>query len=375
MKLTAKRMHKTVQFTKKFTFVSTLIVLLVSVPIFTQLSAKVQAGTLTPAKVTISDSRAGNASTTYDFAFTTSVTTSIKQLDVVFCTTASGACSTPTGIDTTGATRASDNIAGTGRTDDFTGNGTLSTVVTTPSTQSTQAVTVSYTGITNPTTTDSTFFARVTTYSDTGSTVIDSASVAFAILTTTSIAVTASVASTFTFSVAAVTTGSVNGASIDVTGTTANTIPFGTLSSATPKIASHDLTVTTNAANGYTVTVKAAADPPLVDGSNNIDAFSGTNATPTTWSSPAGSSANVNTGFFGYTTNDASLGTGTATRFTSSGGNKWSGTTTSPLEVAYSATGIGSSEVTRVGWQAEVNGLQPAGAYSGTVILVATPTY
>jgi len=375
MKFTAKSVFKKIHYTKRVASVASLILLIISVPLFAQLSTKVQAGTFTPAKVTISDSRASNAATTYAFAYTTSVTTSIKQFDVVFCTTASGACSTPTGMTTTGATRASDNVAGTGRTDDFTGNGTLSTVVTTPASQATQAVTVSYTGITNPSTTDSTFFARITTYSDTGSTVIDSASVAFAILTTTSIAVTASVASTFTFSVAAVTTGSVNGATIDVTGSTANSIPFGTLSTATPKIAAHDLTVTTNATNGYTITVKAAADPPLVDSTNNIDAFSGTNATPTTWSSPAGSSASVNTGFFGYTTNDASLGTGTATRFTASGGNKWSGTTTSPLEVAYSATGIGSSEITRVGWQAEVNGLQPAGAYSGTVILVATPTY
>ncbi len=375
MKISAKLCSKRNRYHQKVAFVSSLILLLVSVPLFAQLSSKVQAGTFTPAKVIISDSRAGNAATTYDFAFTTSVTTDIKQLNVVFCTTASGACTTPTGMVTTTATRDSDNIAGTGRTDTFTGNGTLTTVMTTPATQSTQAVTVSYSGITNPTTTDSTFFARLTTFSDTGSTIIDSSSVAFAILTTTSIAVTASVASTFTFSVAAVTTGSVNGASIDLATTTANSIPFGILASATPKIAAHDLTVTTNAANGYTVTVKAAATPPLVDSTNNIDAFSGTNATPTTWSSPAGSGANVNTGFFGYTTNDASLGTGTATRFTGSGGNKWAGTTTSPLEVVYSATGIGSSEVTRVGWQAEVNGLQPAGSYSGTVILVATPTY
>lgn len=351
-----------------------LIITLCSLGLF-PFSSLVQAGTLTPAKVIISDSRAGNAGTTYSFAFTTTVTTSIKQLNVVFCTTASGSCTTPTGIDTTGATRDSDNLAGTGRTDDFTGNGTLSTVVTTPAAQATQAVTLSYSGLTNPTTTNSTFFARITSYSDTGSTVIDSASVAFAILTSTSIAVSASVDSTFTFSVAAVNTGSVNGASIDITSTTANTIPFGTLSTGVPKIAAHDLSVVSNSNNGYTVTVKATASPPLVDSTNNIDEFTGTNATPTTWSSPAGSAASVNTGFFGYTTNDASLGTGTATRFTSSGGNKWAGTTTSPLEVAYSATGVSSADVTRVGWQAEVNGLQPAGAYSGTVVLVATPTY
>ncbi len=338
-------------------------------------SSLVQAGTFTPAKVTISDSRAGNAATTYDFAYTATVTTDIKQINVVFCTTASGACTTPTGMVTTGATRESDNIAGTGRADTFTGNGTLTTVVTTPATQSTQAITVSYSGITNPTTPDTTFFARITSYSDTGSTVIDSASVAFAILTTTSIAVSASVDPTFTFSVAAANTGAVNGASIDVTSSTANTIPFGTLATGVPKVAAHDLSIVSNSKNGYTITVKALATPPLADGSNNIDEFTGVNATPTTWSSPAGSGANVNTGFFGYTTNDASLGTGTATRFTASGGNKWSGTTTSPLEVAYSGVGVTSAEVTRVGWQAEVNGLQPAGAYSGTVVLVATPTY
>lgn len=352
-----------------------LVLVIITIPLLTQLMPKAYAGTFTTAKVVISDSRAGLAATTYDFSFTTTVTTNIKQLDVVFCTTASGACSTPTGMVTTGATRASDNLAGTGRTDTFTGNGTLTTVVTTPASQATQAVTVQYTGITNPTTTDTTFFARITSYSDTGSTVIDTISVAFATLNTTSISVTADVGSTFSFSIAAVNTGSVNGATIDVTSTTATTIPFSTLASGVPKIAAHDISVISNSTNGYNVTVKTLADPPLVDGSNNIDKFSSGNASPATWSSPGGSSANVNTGFFGYTTNDGVLGTGTTDRFTSSGGNKWAGATTSPLEVAYSATGVSSAEVTRIGWQAEVNGLQPAGAYTGSVILVATPTY
>jgi hypothetical protein len=354
--------------------VSVLLVSVLALVSFLPYLSLAHAGTFTPAKLTISDSRAGNIATTYDFAFTTTVTTDINQLDVVFCTTASGVCTTPTGIDTTGATRASDNLAGTGRTDNFAVNGTLSTVVTTPASQATQAVTVSYTGVTNPSTTNTTFFARITTYSDTGSTVIDSASVAFATLTTTSIAVTASVDPTFVFSIAAANTGAVNGATINVTTSTANTIPFGTLSSGAPKIAAHDVSVTSNSKNGYTVTVKTLADPPLVDGANNIDKFSGTNASPTLWSSPAGSTANINTGFFGYTTNDAVLGTGTPNRFTSTP-NVWAGATTSPLEVAYSATGVSAAEVTRVGWQAEVNGLQPAGAYTGTVILVATPTY
>lgn len=335
--------------------------------------SQVQAGTFTAAKLTISDSRASATAVTYDFAYTATVTTAIKQVTIQFCTTASGTCTTPTGMTTTTAVRSADNLAGTGRTDTFAANGTLTTVVTTPSTQSTQAITGTYTTITNPSTVNTTFFARITTYSDTGSTVIDSATVAAAILDTTSVAVTASVDPTFTFTVAGVNSGgTVNGATTNVT-TTATLIPFGTLSAGSSKIAAQDLTVVTNAASGYTITVKGLTNPVLVSGSHNIDEFSGTNASPTTWSSPAGTSESVNTGYFGYTTNDATLGTGTVDRFTN-GGPNWSGTTTSPLEVAYNATGV-STQTTRIGWQAEVNGLQSQGAYTGTVILVATPTY
>lgn len=366
-------------FLPKRSFRSTLALFLIAALLnfflFPFLAQKVNAGTFTSAKVTISDSRAGQTAVNYDFAFTTTVTTAIKQWTIQFCTTASGTCTTPTGILTTSAVRSTDNVAGTTRTDTFTTNGTLTTVVTTPAAQATQAVTVSYTTITNPTTANTTYFARITTYSDTGTTIIDGTNaVAFAILTSTSIAVTASVDPTLTFTVAAVTSGgTVNGATTNVT-STATTVPFGTLSSGSTKIAAHDLSVTTNATNGYTITVKAAADPPLVDAANDIDKFTGTNAAPTAWSSPAGTAKNVNTGFFGYTTNDATLGTGTVNRFTSVG-NVWAGPTTSALEVAFSSVGVSSAETTRVGWQAEVNGLEPPGSYSGTVVLVATPTY
>jgi len=337
-------------------------------------SHSVSAGTFTNAKITISDSRAGQTGVQYDSAFTATVTTAIKQLTIQFCTASSGTCTTPTGMTTTGATRSSDNLAGSGRSDDFSTNGTLTTVVTTPSTQSTQAITATYTGITNPTTTNSSFYAVVTTYSDTGSTTIDTATVAFAILTSSSITVTANVGNTLSFTVSPVTSGSVNGATINVSATTATTVPFGTLSSGSPKIAAHDVTVTTNANYGYVVTAKST-NPPLTDGSNNIDVFTGTNTSPITWSSPNGSSASVNTGFFGYTTNDSTLGTGTADRFTSSGGNKWAGFDTTPYEVAYASSSVTNGETTRLGWQAEVNAIQPPGNYSGSIILVATPTY
>ena len=86
---------------------------------------------------------------------------------------------------------------------------------------------------------------------------------------------------------------------------------------------------------------------------------------------PAGDTANTNTGFFGYSTEDTTLCTGTAGRFQS---NKWAGTTTTGQEVACNSGNV-TAETTRIGYQAEVNAVQPAGAYTGSVILIATPTY
>lgn len=327
------------------------------------------AGTFSPRKVTITDSRAEATGVTYAFAITTSVTTSIKQIDIKFCTQAGAwgdTCTAPTGLTTASATRASDNLAGTGRTDTQPASNSFRTVVTTPSTQSTQAVTFSIDGMVNPSTTNTTFYARVITWSDTGTTEIDSGTTAFATLTTTSVAVSATVLENFTFSVAGVSSGgTVNGATANIT-TTASTIPFGTLQALTEKIGAHDVTVTTNAGSGYTVTTRGTTSPLLVSGSHNIDEFSGTYASPTSWSAPAGTSASVNTGYFGYTTEDTSH-----SGFQS---NNWAGSETTARAIITSATGV-SSETTRIGWQAEVNSIQPAGSYSGTIILVATPTY
>lgn len=359
-----------------------LLLLYLLLPPFSPLTVLIaNAGTLTNAKVLINNSQASATNVSYNFRFTTPATTAIGKVVIQFCTAASGTCTTPTGMTTTGATRANDNIAGTGRTDTFTTNGTLSVDITTPATQSTQNVVIDFTGITNPSTTNSSHFARITTYQSDDTTALDTATVAFATLDTNSIAVSATVDPTLTFTVTGVTgngSATVNSAVItNGLATTATTIPFGTLTAGIPKIAAHDVTITTNAVNGYTVTASHSAtsqsgNPPLTSGSsNNIDSFTGTNSTPATWSSPSGTSANTNTGFFGYTTEDTSLCTGTASRFSS---NKWSGTTTTGEEIICSTTGV-SSETTRIGWQVEVNNLQPAGSYTGTVILIATPTY
>ncbi len=362
-----------------------LIIALTLPPLVNLFVGRSYAGALSPIKLQINNSQAGATGVTYGFFWTTAVTTSIKQIDIKICTTAGSftdSCTVPTGFSPGTPTLASDNIAGTGRTvsDPDTSGIRFRVVVTTPATQATQTMQLTFTGVTNSTTTNTTFFARARTFSDTGTTEIDSGQAASATLDTTSIAVSATVDANFSFSIAAVSSGgNFNGGTgnVNVTSTT-TTIPFGTLVAATPKIAAHDVTVTTNAGSGYTVTASHSAtiagNPPLTSGStNNIDAFTGTNTTPTTWSSPNGSTANTNTGFFGYSTEDATLCTGTAARFTS-GGAKWAGSTTTGDEAICATAGV-SSQTTRLGWELEVNTVQPAGTYTGTVILIATPTY
>lgn len=359
-----------------------LLVIFVGVLVSQIFTANTYAATLTSAKDVISDSRPGVAAI-HTFTFTTPSATAIKTIDFQYCTAASGTCTAPDGMvlaasptfgsvtgiagSTYTPSSTSSNCTGTGNTDC-----TATLTVTTPSAQSATAVTVPFnTGVTNPTTANTTTFVRITTKA-TGGAAIDTSTVAFAVLTSTSVAMSASVDPTFTFSLVAVNTaGTVNTATTNIT-TTASTIPFGTLASGSTKIGAIDTKVTTNALVGYTVTIAAAANPPLADGSNNIDVFTGTNASPAVWSSPNGSSASVNTGFVGYTTEEAALGTGTADRFTSA--LKWAGLSTTPGEVAYSAVG-GAERTKRIGFQAEVNALQPSGSYTGTVLLVATPTY
>ncbi len=355
-----------------------LVVLLSLPPMVNVFVLKANAGTFTNAKMSITNSQAGATNVTYTGSFTASASTAIQRITIQFCTTASGACTKPTGMTTTGAAGRVTNINGTSPSDTFGVDGTLRTDFT-PVSQSPLAISYAVNGITNPTAPNTTSYARITTYSDAGSTVIDSVTVAFAVLDTNSIAVSATVDPLFTFTVTPVTTGSVNGDAVNVLGTTSTAISFGSLNTTTASVSAHDLTVVTNAANGYQITASSAATaqsgfPPLVSGStNNIDNFTGSNASPTSWSAPGGSSANANTGFFGYTTNDSTLCTGTPDRFTN-GGPNYAGFSTTGQEVACNSAAV-TTETTRVGWKVAINALQPSGTYTGTVILVATPTY
>jgi len=355
---------KLIHHSKKYFFSIFLFLFLLVVSVSPFL-VKVHAATLTTAADTITDSRAGGTGVGHTFTYTTATTGTIVSVVYQFCNAASGACVTPTGLVTTGASQGT--VTGlSASTSNFTTNGTITLTVTSPaSINSSTAISTAFSNITNPTTINTTYYVRITTQIS-GPTTLDTVTVAFAVLDTTSVAVTANIDPTLSFSIAGVTSASsVNGATTNIV-TTANTIPLGTLVSGAAAIGAHDVTITTNALNGYNVTINQSGTYPLATGTNHFSPFSGTYATPTTWSAPAGSTPNTNTAFFGYTTED--------TNHSGFQSNKWAGTDTTQRAIITNAAGV-SSQTKRIGWQAQVNALQPPGSYTGTMIIVATPTY
>lgn len=196
--------------------------------------------------------------------------------------------------------------------------------------------------------------------------------------------VSATVSAALDVSVAGLNTGSVNSAVIDETDTSATAITFGTLTVNTHRIAAQTVTVSTNASEGYTTAIRwttgSGSDDGLDSNTNNCDGFTAstaTNASPQAWAAgtnPTGSAANVDTCWFGYTTEDSALGVGTAARFTTGGGDKWAPFSSTAYEVIYTANAV-SAQATNIGYKVEVNGIQPQGTYTGTTEFITTAIF
>lgn len=190
------------------------------------------------------------------------------------------------------------------------------------------------------------------------------------------VSVTASVDTTFTFSIAGVSAdfAAITGEATTSIQTTATSVPFGSLQASVPKQAAQQLTVTTNAVNGFSVTVQQ--DGNLESASTaDIDVFVDGDATttPLAWQSPAGTAGLENTyGHYGITSEDANLSSGDTF-----GDALYVGgfSASSPLEVFYHG-GVALATTTYVGIKIEVSGLQEAASdYSNTLMYVATPVF
>jgi hypothetical protein len=324
------------------------------------------AATLTTASVSLSDARISQASqyTMTASGWTTGQTIGCIEVDLG---TAADGTGSITGLNTASSTFVSQDITGTGTwTVDNTQSaaGKLRLLNSTPVVPQSGSHAATWGAVTNGSVSNTGYFALVKTYTTNScATPVDTTTVQFTY--TDGQTATVSVDPTLSFSLALVSSGgTVNGATTNIS-TTTSTIPFGTATTGSNKIGAQTLSVTTNAGSGYTVYTRYTGQLNNGGGGTIADLTGGaTNAAPKPFTA-------AGTEGFGYTTEDGSLGTGTATRF--NGGN-WAAFTTTNAEVAYNSAPI-ASDTTKVGFQVGIAGTTKAGTYNTTVIYTATPIY
>ncbi len=196
--------------------------------------------------------------------------------------------------------------------------------------------------------------------------------------------VTAAVATTFSFSVAGLSSSTVLGNGATTTNTSASSsLAFGTIAPNTHAELGQQLYVTTNASNGFAVTVHEDQDLTSQTG-NTIHLFDNGNATstPSTWVSPSNIINQPQTyGDFGVTSDDTSstaLGGpnfGTSTPLYAGSINP-----TSTLTVfTWNGPADGTTQnvgTAKVAYRIEIGTLQPAANdYTNNLIYVATPVF
>ena len=207
-----------------------------------------------------------------------------------------------------------------------------------------------------------------------GGTQTDSGETRVAIIN--NVVVTASVDTSFTFTISGINSGiSVNGTTTSTT-TSATAISFGTLQPGIPVIGGQQLTVQTNARNGFVVTVQE--NQPLTSSTGayfSLFSNGATTTTPITWVQPTGVLDQQWTySHLGLTSDDADLNAGEFT------GTKFAGNFDQPRQV-FSHTGPSDGTTANKGkvnvaYEVEITALQPAGNdYTNTLTYVATPTF
>ncbi len=197
------------------------------------------------------------------------------------------------------------------------------------------------------------------------------------------VVVTASVDTSFTFTVDGVNAGGYVNSELITGDTTATAIPFGVLEAGTASTAAQQLSVATNASYGFVVTV--AVDQQLLSSTGaDIDGFidGAYTTTPVTWVQPSESISDEDTwGHWGLTTEDETLTENLDDPFDVGGtGQLFVSASTTPVEVfRHDGPSDGTTANigrTRVGYKVEISDLQEAGDdYTATLTYVATPVF
>lgn len=326
------------------------------------------AASLSTASVAMSDPRPNTLGVTYTVTASSVSATALRCIQETYVTAPGGSTAVP-GFNSSSATVAAGSTLLNGSTGTWNVANTANTIKYTNTTNATAPSTTTGAtfiaqNITNGNTSNTSYWLTFQTFSDSSCTTpVDNATLGFIYNNGSTLSLT--VNATLSFTVNAVAASTACDGTTTTAASTATTIPFGTVNTAANGIVCQDLQAATNATNGYTIYARYTSKPTNALNQTIAD-WTGSNTTPTAFPA-AGTEA------YGYTTNDASLGTGTANRFTSPA-QEWAAMTTSNAELAYEPSGVNSTTY-RVGHQVGVSLTTRPGTYTTTVIYTCTPVY
>lgn len=321
-------------------------------------TTQASAAQITARKVVI-DSSAPSASTKYTFTFTAPSATTVKSFDAQACDTASGTCTqaaSAAGFSSAGAGTIGTAPTGLGSGGVWTSNVATTTKLRVLNASNTGApsagATITLDSVVNPSAANSTFFLRMTTYSDAAwTTPIDTGVVAASTAGVITVNATVDEALTFTLGAA-----------------TVNLSP-SSITTAAASTGTSTLVASTNAASGYSITYSSPnalkpaggtalasySSSPSVPGTAGFGINLKTNTTPAVGSNPTGGSG-------------AAVGAyNTADQFTFVGSN---------VATQIATSGVATNATTyTVSYVANIAALTAPGAYTTTFTYVATPNF
>lgn len=301
----------------------------------------------------------------------------VGSIKFQYCTSAAGTCTMPTGLVTTSATLDAQTGA-TGFTLVNTTNGAPHLTRTAAAVTAGTAVTYTLGSVTNHTTTNQSFYVRMSTYisTDTTGSAVDTGNVVAS--TATQIELTGIMPESLVFCTGG--TVSTTGGVPDCSTATGGAISFNQLFSATDTAtATSQMAASTNAGFGYAITVNGAT---LTSGSNTITAMSPA-TTGVKGSSQFGMNLKANT----TATSSPAVGIEVAP---AANGANYKGQAklgydsvdtfkflTADIVAASDNAGAGASDaqIFTKSYIVNVPGSQPAGTYTTTLTYICTPTF
>ena len=356
-----------------------MLALLASTSLFPKL---VQAAPLTNRRLTLGSS-ISNTSTTWTFQFDAPGTTALNGISFQVCTTAAGTCTNPNAWSNSGASFTSLTYNGSsqaGWTLDNAGAGGaqfLGIKNNTSSTATANPIVATF-SVTNPTTTNESFYVRIATFTgDDFTSQLDTGVVAAS--TTQAIDLTGTMPESLVFCTGG--TISETAGVPDCTTATSGSVSFNQLFSPTSTaFATSQMAASTNANSGYIITVRGAT---LTSGGNSIGAIGGT-AEAVILGKPGGqfglnlkdnAAPNI-----GAEVDDAPNGTNlrgqASSPFATADNFAFQANTTQQVAASDNG-GAGGTDAQRftVSYIVNVPGSQAAGTYTTTLTYICTPTF